>query len=867
MAVSIADSTGNPTFSLVPEPEKAPTKLSMWLARWLHRDGSRPESPAQPPKSHHGYLARRLTKRVAVGLPRPGTFKRQNSERRDRLAPVDTSHTRRALSAGDRRTLSAQRTRSPPPTALPRLSAPDVPGWQEEAGRQYTPVPLPLPPYGEKTIIPRGSEEHSHLESTACGDDLETRNGVEDSFDMELEKRWILNLSMQFRDKSQREKFFVTYAESPNRWRRVTISCDYGGAPPDSLEQDLKELHYQSDKSARIYESIRESLPEIQFYHTVTNLKLETIDGRLHVHVTEDINEIIPYPQTTSVGHLKAPLIPEYQLNFDAHLSGFVYKVRWQDQVYIKKEIPGPDTVDEFLYELNALHDLKGSQSVIQFGGVVVDDASEVVKGLLIRYAEQGPLVDLLYDNKGNIRWDRRERWAKQIVQGLCEIHEAGYVQGDFTLSNIVIDEHDDAKIIDINRRGCPVGWEPPEMAAKISSNQRISMYIGVKSDIFQLGMTLWALATGDDEPERQPRPLRMDVKVPDYYRRLVSICLDDSPQKRLSAKDLLALFPPDVPSSPPARRSSQYSPDRSAHHHSLADEPPRPETYPNGNLVYVVTPDNLVGSTEESLHDPLDDPPRGRQLSTNTLRLSDYQPSSASPNRERSQSLSQTDFEQLILVPEPHQEPKFEEVNVAGIPYLVQKDAFDFDGFQDLGDAPFAGHTEDLPRGPSSSVSRVVVPSMTGDVSKETEIDLEATVDPPYRNPKLGNQRELGALQMDALSGDLAGVGGHPACSLEQDRHHQRHHHHHNHPYPGYLHTVSSAAENQQPSPGSRPISSFSPVNRSSQMVNLGLPSSPAEPPDDGLRPARAGSRTNSPTGRTFSPNYRLIPLSPNLQ
>ncbi|OXV10448.1 hypothetical protein Egran_01790, partial [Elaphomyces granulatus] len=774
MAVSIADSIGNPipAFSLIPESEKAPpTKLSMWqrisLARWLHRDGSRPESPAQPPKSHHGYLARRLTKRVAVGLPRPGTFKRQNSERRDRLAPVDTSHTRRALSAGDRRTLSAQRTRSPPPTALPRLSAPDVPGWQEEAGRQYIP-PLPLPPYGDKTIIPRGSEEHSHLESTACGDDLETRNGVDDSFDMELEKRWILNLSMQFRDKSQREKFFVTYAEAPNRWRRVTISCDYGGAPPESLEQDLKELHYQSDKSARIYESIRESLPEIQFYHTVTNLKLETIDGRLHVHVTEDINEIIPYPQISSVRHLKVevPRIPECQLNFDAHLSGFVYKVRYKDQVYIKKEIPGPDTVDEFLYELNALYDLKDSQSVIQFGGVVVDDASHVVKGLLIRYAKQGPLVDLLYDKKGNILWDLRERWAKQIVQGLCEIHEAGYVQGDFTLSNIVIDDADNAKIIDINRRGCPVGWEPPEMAEKISSNQRISMYIGVKSDIFQLGMTLWALATGDDEPERRIRPLDLtDVKVPDYYRKLVSICLDPSPQKRLSAKDLLALFPPDVPSSPPARRSSQDSPDRSAvegarppGHIMSGRENDDVETYPNMNFVYV-TPDNPVGSTEESLHDPLDDPPRGRQLSTNTLRLSDYQLSSASPNRERSQSLSQTDFERLVLVPEPHQEPKFEEVNVAGIPYLVQKDTLDFDRFQDLGDhAPFAGHTEDLPRGPSSSVSRVVVPSMTGDVSKETEIDLEATVDPLYRNPKLGNQHELGAFQIDALSGDLAG-------------------------------------------------------------------------------------------------------------
>ncbi|RJE16740.1 Protein kinase domain-containing protein, partial [Aspergillus sclerotialis] len=86
-----------------------------------------------------------------------------------------------------------------------------------------------------------------------------------------------------------------------------------------------------------------------------------------------------------------------------------------------------------------------------------------------------GALVDILYDQQGEIPWPQRERWAKQVVRGLCEIHEAGYVQGDFTLSNIVVDADGDAKIIDINRRGCPVGWEPPEIAAKIESNQRIS--------------------------------------------------------------------------------------------------------------------------------------------------------------------------------------------------------------------------------------------------------------------------------------------------------------------------------------------------------------------------------------------------------
>jgi serine/threonine protein kinase len=381
------------------------------------------------------------------------------------------------------------------------------------------------------------------------------RNRHDDSLEVEPNRKWILNLSIHFRDKSDREKFFVTYAETPNLWRRVTVSYNCRTAEPDSFEMDLKEFKSQQDKSEYIYESIKESLSEIQFYPTVTNLKLQTSKERLHVHVTEDVNEIIPYPAVSTVRHLKKPnhiierdmFMRESEVEFAAHLSGFVYKVRYGQHVFIKKEIPGPDTVDEFLYEINTLHALSDSESVIKFEGVIVDDSEEVVKGFLMSYAKRGALVDLLFDHKGSLEWARRERWAKQIVQGLMEIHEAGYVQGDFTLSNIVVDAEDRAKIIDINRRGCPVGWEPPEFIEKIESNQRISMYIGVKSDIFQLGMTLWALAMEDHEPERQDRPLKMDdadPEIPPYFRKLVELCLADRPQDRPSAKGLIAMFP-----------------------------------------------------------------------------------------------------------------------------------------------------------------------------------------------------------------------------------------------------------------------------------------------------------------------------------
>jgi hypothetical protein len=72
-------------------------------------------------------------------------------------------------------------------------------------------------------------------------------------------------------------------------------------------------------------------------------------------------------------------------------------------------------------------------------------------------------------------------------------------------------------------------------------------MYIGVKSDIFQLGMVLWAIAMEQDEPETQPRPLTLvdaPEEIPSYYRALVAICLSDDPRNRSHATALLGMFP-----------------------------------------------------------------------------------------------------------------------------------------------------------------------------------------------------------------------------------------------------------------------------------------------------------------------------------
>ena len=530
-----------------PTPQIAPPELF-----------EEPESlPSRPQPSSPDNACR---KKAIPSLPRLQTLDRRDSERREKLLEVSPSPSERRALSTDRHPScgpgSGAAQRSTSRNASSRPQAPilsfNVPLTSEAAllEREHRPYPeessqdttkncLPpdLPPaLDDLTLIDSEAEYNEQLDR--------------DLLQEEHDRRWILNLSMHFRDKSNREKFFVTYAEKPNLWRRVTISLDYRNAPPDSLEADLSTIHYQRDKSFRIYEAIRESLAEIQYYDTVTNLKLETTpeDGQLHVHVREDANEIIQYPSISMFDHVRCPRFNEAIIDFDSHLSGFVYKVHLGDRTVIKKEIPGPDTVDEFMYEVNALDASCDSENVIKLEGLVTDDHGTIVKGLLISFASQGAVVDMIYDfrKSSQLPWHRREKWAKQIVNGLSDIHEAGFVQGDFTLSNIVIDEEDNAQIIDINRRGCPVGWEPPELGRLIDSGQRIGMCISTKTDLFQLGMVLWALAEEVDEPERVERPLPpVSEGIPSYFRKIVSMCLGDRPQGRSSAKELLRRFPP----------------------------------------------------------------------------------------------------------------------------------------------------------------------------------------------------------------------------------------------------------------------------------------------------------------------------------
>lgn len=260
-------------------------------------------TPDQDAESKQG-LIRRMSRKVVPGLPRTQTFKRQQSESRTKMKAIEPSLAERRAVSMDRRLIhSRDRSRTQPET---RISAPNISSIDsgtlgkiptimgkgfESAQFHRLPADTLIP---QDSSLPSNAAMENRAPSTA--DAVSANSQLDPIIYKELKRNWILNLSMYFRDKSKREKFFVTYRDQDDAWRRVTISLDYRNAPSDSLESELARTRLQRDKIAKIYESIRDSLEDIQFYPTVTNLKLQTTDGRLHVHVVEDVNVSSPAP-------------------------------------------------------------------------------------------------------------------------------------------------------------------------------------------------------------------------------------------------------------------------------------------------------------------------------------------------------------------------------------------------------------------------------------------------------------------------------------------------------------------------------------------------------------------------------------------
>ena len=173
---------------------------------------------------------------------------------------------------------------------------------------------------------------------------------------------------------------------------------------------------------------------------------------------------------------------------------------------------------------------------------------------MVMEYCQGGDLLE--YINKhGYIFEDEAKKLFRQIVNAVAVCHASGVVHRDLKCENILLDEHGNAKICDF---GFAALVQTPVVtlsthcgsyayaAPEILQNKP---YIGAQSDVWSLGVILYAMTVGrlpyndtdmatlmSQINQRLQPPRRLSSKCTDLLRRILVV----NPSKRFRTREIL---------------------------------------------------------------------------------------------------------------------------------------------------------------------------------------------------------------------------------------------------------------------------------------------------------------------------------------
>ena len=233
----------------------------------------------------------------------------------------------------------------------------------------------------------------------------------------------------------------------------------------------------------------------------------------------------------------------------------------------------------EYLHTIQVLRCMDSIPGFTKFVGIVTDKSGAHLKGFLVELprSKWSYWTDALTDSEP-VPWERRGKWAKQLVEVVRQIHSKGLVAGTLGTSraSILIDQNDNLQLWRFTNKllaGFGMGvYYPPEFlylrSFSTATSEAECPNVTSKTDIFQLGLLLWYLAGGYPKAHLSPwciqgncggqqssgctNPDHIDPvafpqlpeEIPQYYRAMIDQCRARNPFERPAAWRLLELFP-----------------------------------------------------------------------------------------------------------------------------------------------------------------------------------------------------------------------------------------------------------------------------------------------------------------------------------
>lgn len=176
---------------------------------------------------------------------------------------------------------------------------------------------------------------------------------------------------------------------------------------------------------------------------------------------------------------------------------------------------------------------------------------------LVMDYLPKGSISSNL-NRMGFLNCRKLKEIAEDVLRALEHLHTHNVIHNDIKPNNILLDENSHAKLTDYgisaNLNSDGTGLAPNSYKLHRAPETDVTSLISVKSDIFQLGMTLFRLCCGDNNLSERFFKLGEDeyysqinsgnlIKesdfpefIPTCFKKIILRAIDNSPEKRFSS-------------------------------------------------------------------------------------------------------------------------------------------------------------------------------------------------------------------------------------------------------------------------------------------------------------------------------------------